>query len=221
MILKIPKVFLKTVFEYLYYSIVSDCRIWDEVHSVIIEPIFFLKVNDMNIVDWKFINEWIDNKFDIHKLRQFTKNGLSIADWSELEQVLVPISKNIFELYDNPLIYPYERFAKIVYDVLPKNLNLSNNIDGICHFHSIDDTKHSKQDYITMKDFAKVMKIYNKDFIISLVIAMGNIENYIEKAEKTKSLFVSHMMNNLMNISLTAEIFYPGNNHRLIDVSII
>ena len=217
----IPTVFLSTFFEYLYYSIIPDYKIWDEVNSIIIEPIFFLKIKNMRVIDWKFINEGIDNKFDKYKFRQKIKNELDSANLTEVEQVLRPITNDIFELHDNPLIYPYERLAKFVYEILPKNPDLANYSDGICHFHPTESADLSEKDYTNLKEISKIMGNYEKKFFISLVIAFGNLENYIKKTKKTKSLFVSYMMDNIKNMSFSARIFYTVKNDKSIGVSII
>lgn len=217
----IPKAFLEEIFKYLYYSILTDYELWDKKWSIIIEPIFFLNIENMKVVDWKFIDECINSKFEICQNRKIIEDELNSSDWSVLEQILYPISKNVFVLYDNPLAYPHERIEKFLIKLLPKNPNLSNLIDGICHFHPTGNARLSKQDFITMKDIGKVIVKYNKKFFISLVIAVGSTDEYIEKIKKSKNYFVNYMMNNMKNISIDARIFYPTNKDKSIETIII
>lgn len=220
MTLRVPKVFLKAFFEYLFYSISADCTLWDERSSVVIEPICFLKIKDMNIVGWKLIDEWVQKPFDISNIRTLMEDEIRNAEWSDLEQVLSPISKNVFELDDNPLLYPGERFEKFVSEILPKNTKMSRFIDGICHFHPTDNARFSDADYSTLKRFTNVMGEYKKKSVIALIIAKGKPHKYIEKSKESKTNFVKYMMSDLKNTLINARIFYPRKKDEHVDVSI-
>ena len=219
--LRVPRTFLRRFFEYIFYSILPDCTLWGERSSVILEPICSLKIEDMNIVDWKLIDEWIEDPFDIAKIRNCMEDGISHADGSELEQVLSPISKNVFELSDNPFLYPGERLAEFVSEFLPRNPSVSRFIDGICHFHPIEEVRFSEADYHAMEGFANVMERYGKKCVIALVIAKGNSHKYIKKSRESKSQFVRYMMRNLKDTSFNARIFYPKKESKRIDISLI
>ena len=219
--LQVPKEFLREFYDYLFYSILPDCSLWGERSSVILEPICFLKIKDLSIVDWKLIDELADDPFDRTKIRDRMEESISHADWSELEQVLYPISKNVFELVDNPFLYPGERLAKFVSGYLPKNPTVSKFIDGVCHFHPTEDANLSGPGHHALKRFAGVMERYEKNSVIALVIANDCRYGYIEKSRGSKSQFVNYMMSNLKNTSVNARIFYSKKKDKCIGVSII
>jgi len=218
--LKIPKIFFENFFEYLYYSILTDYELWDRKYSIIIEPIFFLKIENMKIIDWKFIDECINNKFEISKNRKIIKDELNFSNWSDLDQVLLPISKNIFELDDNPLIYPYQRIETFLFNFLPDNPDLSNLFDGICHFHPTKNANLNKSDYTTIKDIGNIAFNYKKSCFFSLVIATGNIDEYIKKSAESKNNFINYMMDDIKNLSFNARIFFPTYKDKKIGISI-
>ena len=219
--LRVPTTFLRGFFEYLFYSILPDCRIFGEKSSVILEPICALKIEDMNIVDWKLIDEWIDDSFDLAKVRTRMEEAINHADGSDLEQVLhPPIAKNVFELDDNPFLYPGQRLAEFLYEFLPRTPDLSEFTDGICHFHPIGDADLSDADYRAMRRFASAMERYGKKHIVALIVAKGDPHKYIEKSTESKSQFVKYMMRDLKNISFNARVFYPEKDDKCIVVSI-
>jgi len=219
--LKIPISFLKKFFEYLYYSTLPDCTLWNGESSIILEPICSLRIEDLTIIDYKLIDEWIDESFDITKIRNYMKDEINHADWSELEQVLYSISKNVFELDDNPILYPGERLGKFVSEALPKNPSISKFVDGICHFHPTGDAHFSDIDHQTLKKFANVMENYGKNCIIGLVIAKSDPSEYIIKSRTSKNQFIEYMMKDLTNITFSAKIFYPNKEEKLVNISFI
>lgn len=220
--LRVPKKFLRGFFEFLFYSILPDCRILGEKSSVILEPICSLKIEDMNIVGWKLIDEWINDSFDLAKVRTRMEEAINHADGSDLEQVLYPpIAKNVFELDDNPFFYPGQRLAEFLYEFLPRTPDLSKFTDGICHFHPIEDADLSESDYRAMRRFASVMERYGKKHVVSLIVAKGDPHKYIEKSTESKSQFVRYMMRDLRGKSFNARVFYPKKGDDSIGVSII
>ncbi|RLE69847.1 MAG: hypothetical protein DRJ45_06040 [Thermoprotei archaeon] len=204
----LPKKILKDYFEYLYYSILPEYTLWDKKVSIIVEPICSLKIDRMKIVDWKIIDEILNTSLQKSKIRNYIKDELDLSDLSDLEQVLFPLSKNVFELDDNPFLYPGERLKKLVYEILPYNPAISLDIDGICHFHPTNEAYFSDLDNQSLRKFANIMEKYNKKYILALIIARGDMYNYIQKAKESKSQFVGYMMNSVENIKFNAKIFY-------------
>ena len=145
---------------------------------------------------------------------------MNYVDGSDLEQILFPISENVYELGDNPILYPKERLAKLVLKIIPKNPNIIELLDGICHFHPSKDADFSEIDCITLKKFANFMGKYGKEYIIGLVIAKNNPYEFIKEAKTTKNQFLDFMINDLLNTSFKARIFYPNGLEKILDVSL-
>jgi len=218
--LKVPKKFIKDFFGYLFFSILADCYLWGNRSSVILKPIFILKIIDFKLISWKPINKFFEKNFQITKIRDDIKNVINYSDGSELEQVLIPIDKNIFELDDNPLIYPGERLKKFFTEFIQKDSKIINYFNGLCHFQPID-IRFSRSEMSAMKEISRIMKNYNKDYIVSLIIEKGNPRNYIKETIKSKTSFVKFMLNNLDNTLIRSDIYYPDNSVENIGVSII
>ena len=216
--LLITKAFLENFFEYIYYSTLPDYILWNKKTSIIIEPISILQVKDFKIIDWKLVDEWLDHSFIKSKIRNVVENDMNYVDGSDLEQILYPISENVYELGDNPILYPKERLAKLVRDILPKNPDIIELIDGICHFHPSGDAYFSEIDCITLKKFANLMGKYGKEYIIGLVIAKNDSYKFIKEAKTTKNQFVDFMMNDLLNTSFKARIFFPNGLEKNLDI---
>ena len=221
MVLIVPRAFLKDFFEYVFHSILPDCTLWGKKSSVILEPICFLKIDGLNIVDWKLIDELMERSFVATEIRTRLEEAISHANGSDLEQVLgPPIARDIFELDDNPFLYPGQRLAEFISEFLPRNPGVSRFVDGICHFHPTGDASLSGANFCAMRRFVSVMGSYEKKYVVALTIAKGNPSKYIEKSRTSKSEFVGYMMRNLRHTSLNARIFYPGKEDKDIDVSI-
>ncbi len=222
--LKIPKNFLSDFFKYLYHSILPEIEhpLFDEKISIILEPICTFKIRNERITELKSIDKWLDDSFEIKEIRNFIKNGINSIDWSDLEQILFPpLYNNIFELRDNKLIYPGERFKNFINDILLKSPNNLNFIDGICHFHPSSNPNFSGLDIQTLKKFAKNIKNYKKNPIISLIIAIGQPFEYVKKSKESKSEFINYLLKNLDSIFFSAKIFHPNKEAQEIFVSII
>lgn len=216
--LLITNTFLKNFFEYIYYSILVDYFLWNEKTSIVIEPISTLRIEDFKITEWKLIDEWIDHSFNVNEIKNHLENEINYVDGSDLEQILCPISENVYELGDNPILYPRERLAKLVQEIIPQNPNIIEFIDGISHFHPLGEAQFSDIDCNTLKKFANFMEKYGKPYIIGLIIANDSPE-FINKAKTTKNQFVEFMMNDLSNSSFKARIFYPNGLEKNLDIS--
>lgn len=219
--LKVSKNILKRYFEYLYYSILPDCVLWDIKSVIIVEPICIFKIEDSNIVNCKLIDKVLNNSFKVSDIRGLIENGIDYLDWTELEQILSPLFDNIFELGDNPILYPEKRMEKFVVKILPKNPDICQDTDGICHFHPTKDASLSERDVITMKEFAAIMKNYGKNSIIAVVISRDDIIQCIEKAKHSRIKFVDYMMDTPHMTKINASVFYSDKTEENVSVSII
>lgn len=214
----LPKTFLRKYFEYLYYSILPDCNLWDKNETVIIEPICALKINKRNVIGWKLIDELLYPTFKLSDIKNNINNVLNYSDWSELDQVLYPLSKDIFELGDNPLLYPGERLKDLVFKILPKNPKIAYHLDGICHFHPNGDINFSELDIQTLRKFADVMKNYEKKYITAIIITRNDIKEYFQTLKNSKHQFIQYMMDNIENTQFNAKNFYPDQKEESVDV---
>jgi len=107
---------------------------------------------------------------------------------------------------------------KLIYEILPRNPTISLDVDGICHFHPTNEAYFSNLDNQSLRKFASIMKKYNKKYILALIIARGDIYNYIQKAKESKSQFVGHMMNTVENIKFDTKIFYSKGEEKHVDI---
>ena len=219
--LRVSKNIIKIYFEYLYHSILPNCVLWDKKSVIIIEPICIFKIQDFNIVNCKLIDKLLNSSFKVSDIRALIKHGIDNLDWSELEQILFPLFDNIFELGDNPLSYPGKRMEDFVVKVLPRNPDICQDTDGICHFHPTKDTSLSDKDIITMREFAGVMKSYGKNSIISVVISRDDILQCIEEAKKSKVHFINYIMSTPEMTQINVSVFYSHKKEEKVSVTII
>ena len=200
----------------------SNYTLWGKKSSIIIEPICTLRVEHFAIVDWKLIDEWGDDLFNVNNIRNRMESELSLADGSDIEQILYPpMAENIYALGDNQIMYPNERLSKFVTEIVPNEPKIADFVDGICHFHPTGDVHFSDLDMHALEEFARVMHEYGKKCIIGLIIVKDNPHEYIEKSNMSLDHFVEYMVSDLKSTSFSARIFYPKKTGEHIDVSVI
>ena len=208
--LEIPKKFLEAFFKYLYYSICPELDYMEKRSSIILEPICFFRIMNMKIVEWKSINEYISRSYKIQEIRWQIRNAIRNADISNIDQVLIHLTKNIYSITDNPLIYPWERLRKFILEYLTLNPDILNFIDGICHFHPSETAQESELDERTLKKILGIFKQYNKTQFISLVLAKGHPYKYVGLSKYSIGGFVKYMISNFSNESIEAKVYYPN-----------
>ena len=216
----IDKIFLRKYFGYLYYSILPECTVWDKKSTIIVEPICIFKKKDFDIANCKLIDKILNSSFKVTDIRSSITRGIEYLDWSELEQVLAPLFDNIFELGDNPVLYPGKRMENFITKILPKSPNICQDFDGIIHFHPTGDASLSDKDVNSFRELASVTKKYGKYYIIAVVITRNDLLKYIEKAGHTRNQFITYMMNTLKMTKISAYIFYPKKKEKNISISI-
>lgn len=217
--LKIPKSFLKYFYARLYYSILPDCIIGGDECSIVLEPIFFLRIEKMKVIGWSLIEEFFDDSFDKVRITISIKQAIETADLSELEQVLEPANTNVFVLTDNTLTYPWERLAKALRKWLSVK-NQENNYNGIAHFHPKEEAEFSALDNKAFKEIAKGVAQIGINQLISLIVAKGKQDGYIAKARGAESDFIEYMMDEIESAKFGAKIYFPEDSEEYLDIRI-
>jgi hypothetical protein len=220
MILQLPISFLRDFFEAVYYSILPDYSVFGKPSSIVLEPVYTFHIQERSVISWEPIEKWNRHDFDITKIGADIEASLASSDSSDIDQVLYPIGNGVFGLFDNPLMYPGERLRELIDTTLVRNPALSGRLDGICHFHPDGTTNLSDADHIAMSNVARAMRLYNKAFVIALIVGRTDSFEYIKRSRLPKNEFLEYILGDRANTPLAGVTFCQDGSTQPIDVRI-
>ena len=94
-------------------------------------------------------------------------------------------------------------------------------IDGICHFHPIDQYDLTEIDLETYSKISRIMEQYSKEYLIGMVISWGNYEKIIENKRWPLDNYIKNILNDINEISFFCRIFFPDGENDIVEIKLI
>ncbi len=207
--LYLPRTVLAAYWRLLFNFISPDCTVFGLPSTLIVEPIAIFRIEHHRVQTLEPIEPPVDPSFDPARVRSQLARQAEYEDEDRQDQAFVRLAEGIYEVDDNPWMFPMWRLGKVV-DMLGKGELDASAIDGVFHCHPTEDATPSATDDETLGRLADVV---GRD-LLSVTVAVGPPERLVALARQSSTEFAATFEANEQTLTFQCWTYGYGNKSR-------